>query len=219
MRYLKALDTNTVTDYLSKALISHLDKGDAVLWLVPGGSAITIAVEVSKRLQGYDVSQLHVTLTDERYGEVGHPDSNWKQLTDAGFSLPGAQLHPVLTGTGRHETTVAFAEYLHARLQTTDFKIGLFGIGPDGHTAGILPNSPAAEGTGYAVDYEANFQRITMTFEAIRQLDEAVVYATGESKWPVLDALQTTLPLRDQPAQILKQVKSTIFNDYRGDTV
>ena len=37
-------------------------------------------------------------LTDERYGPVGHPDSNWSQLLQKGFDLPQAKLVPVLTG-------------------------------------------------------------------------------------------------------------------------
>jgi hypothetical protein len=58
-----------------------------------------------------------------------------------------------------------------------------------------------------------------MTAPAITRLDEAVVYAIGENKWPVLAQLaQSDLPLTDQPAQVLKRVRIvTIFNDHTGD--
>jgi 6-phosphogluconolactonase len=217
MQFIKVTDSGPVVEYLAETLLSHLDKGDTVLWLVPGGSAIAVAAEVGQRLSGHDLSKLHVTLTDERYGPVGHPDSNWQQLADAGFSLPGAQLHAVLGAAGRAETAADFADYITAELQAMDFKIGLFGIGPDGHTAGVLPHSPAADATGPVADYDAsNFERITITLPTISHLDEAVVYAMGQDKRPALEALATNIPLDDQPAQVLKQVpKLSIFNDQK----
>ena len=49
---------------------------------------------------------------------------------------------------------------------------------------------------------------------ALAKLGEAVVYATGESKWPQLDRLETELTIAEQPAQTLKTVsKLTIFTD------
>jgi 6-phosphogluconolactonase/glucosamine-6-phosphate isomerase/deaminase len=199
--------------------MSALDQNKKVLWLVPGGSAISIVAEISKRLAGRDLGNLSVTLTDERYGEVGHPDSNWKQLADLNFDLPGANLVPVLNGKDRAGTTADFAEALTTLLDQSDYALGFFGIGPDGHTAGILPGSPAVTSTMAAQDYDAgNFQRITMTPLAIEKLDEVVVYAMGEAKWPVFDQLETDVPVNEQPAQFLKQVPTvTIFNDYKGE--
>jgi len=53
-----------------------------VLWLVPGGSNIPIAVEamdmIRKEMSGLSLKYLTITLSDERYGSVGHKDSNWK---------------------------------------------------------------------------------------------------------------------------------------------
>lgn len=220
MRYIKISDTKPVAEYLASTILSHLQNHQTVLWFVSGGSAIAAAVQTSQLLNGHDVSGLSVTLTDERYGVVGHANSNWQQLIDAGFALPGAQLHPVLAGEDRPTTTAKFDVYLHNMLSKAGFKIGLFGMGPDGHTAGILPRSPATKNTDYVTDYDANFQRITMTFPTIQRLDEAVMYATGTAKKPALDQLANTVALADQPVQILKQVpKVTIFNDLRGDTL
>lgn len=220
MKFVKISETEPVAVFISDRLKSHLKQSQTVLWLVPGGSAIPIVARVSQLLTGQDVSNLYVTLTDERYGSVGQADSNWQQLLDAGFDLPGAQLLPVLSGKNRHQTTLGFSDRLDKWLHQADYRLGFFGIGPDGHTAGILPGSPAVHAKGYAVDYDANFERITMTFPAIAMLDEAVVYAAGEAKRPVLDQFETAKPLTEQPAQILKQIKElTVFNDYRGETV
>lgn len=219
MNYVKVTGPQPVVDYLVNVLTAHLDKGESVLWLIPGGSAINVAAAVSQRLAGQDLTRLHVTLTDERYGAVGHPDSNWLQLAETGFQLPGAQLYPVLSGENRAETTAAYADYIEGQLQSCDFKIGLFGMGPDGHTAGVLPGSPAVTDTRLAADYDApNYQRVTLTPPALTRLDEAVVYAMGVDKKPALETLKTSLGLAEQPAQVLKRIpKLTIFNDQIND--
>lgn len=226
MCFVKINSPQPVVEYLTKTLTEHLAKGERVLWLVPGGSSIAIAVAVSGRLDRSLLSGLAVTLTDERYGNVDHADANWRQLAEAGFALPGAVLLPVLTGANRATTVEHFAVTLRQELDRADFALGFFGIGADGHTAGILPGSPAVTATDLAAGYDAAelgaapFQRLTMTPPAIRQLDEAVIYAVGEPKWSVLNQLAAQeLPIEQQPAQILKSVPTvTIFNDHRGDT-
>lgn len=219
MTFCKIDDTAPVVDHVVKVLRKKLSNGDNVLWLVPGGSAISVAVEVAQQLQDTDLSNLTVTLTDERYGEVGHSDSNWHQLHQSGFHLPGATMVPVLHGHSVEETTSEFARHLQEYCQGAAYCIGLFGLGPDGHTAGILPDSPAVESTEWAVHYPANYLRITMTPPAIAALDEAVVYAMGEPKRQPLEQLQQDLSVDEQPAQALKKVsKLIIFNDQIGDT-
>jgi 6-phosphogluconolactonase len=219
MQFRKITSPAPVAEYIAGVITEHLDKQERVLWLVPGGSSISIAAEVSKLLAGKDLDKLSVSLTDERFGPVGHPDSNWRQLEEAGFDLPGAQLVPVLTGQDRAATTESYGQATRELLAQAEFKLGFFGVGADGHTAGALPGSPAAASTEITASYDAgNYERITITPATIAQLDEAVVYATGEAKWPVFDALETVLPVFEQPAQVLKQVpKLTIFNDYKGD--
>ncbi len=215
----KVASPEPVIAYLTQTIKEQLAAGKRVLWLVPGGSSIAAAAEVSKRLSGMPLENLTVTLTDERYGEVGHPDSNWKQLADAGFSLPGATLRPVLTGKDLPATIAEWAVALGQALQAADYALGFFGIGPDGHIAGVLPDSPAVTEVALAAGYDGGaFQRITATPPAIVQLDEAVAFATGEAKWPVFDQLDTDLPLDQQPAQILRQTpKATLFNDHKGE--
>jgi 6-phosphogluconolactonase/glucosamine-6-phosphate isomerase/deaminase len=92
-------------------------------------------------------------------------------------------------------------------------------MGADGHTAGILPHSEAVNDGEFAHGYSAGeFERITMTPIAISQLDEAVLYAEGEAKWPMIDQLESDALFTDQPAQGLKRAaKLTVFNDHKGD--
>lgn len=201
--------------YLTREISDRLKVGRSVFWLVPGGSSIEVALMVAKALNGLDLSKLTVTLTDERYGPVGHTDSNWKQLIDGGFALPGATLYPVLTDASLEETVQHYGEIIRSCLSESDYSIGFFGIGPDGHTAGILPGSPAAYAKTTTTGYDAEtYLRITITKSVISKLDEAVVYAVGEQKRPIVEALNDTITSEDWPAMSLKTAgKLTIFSD------
>lgn len=205
-----------VVEYLVKTLSEKLEHGP-VLWLVSGGSAVAVEASVAKRLKAAKLKNLTVSPTDERLGPVGHPNSNWFQLTEKGFDLPGATLSPILTGGGSQDDAEAFAHFLERQLASDSYKIGFFGIGPDGHTAGI-PARHAEILSGLAALYEAGaFQRISMTPAAIGRLDEAVVYAVGEAKWPVLDKFKPETSASDMSAVALFRVsKLIVFNDHLG---
>lgn len=208
-----------VAEYLQSVLLEQLGKGEKVVWLVPGGSAIAVTAIALRLLAGQDLSSLTIGLTDERFGPVGHADSNWLQMLQAGIDFGNAQLLPALTGVDQATTTTNYAAKLQKAFVGTDYKLGLFGMGPDGHTAGVLPGSPAVSSNQWAASYDAgNFVRLTMTPLAIEHLDEAVLYAMGPAKLTALQNLQTKLPVQLQPAQALKRVaKLTIFNDQIGE--
>jgi len=204
-----------VTDYLFTVISMQLAKGKKVLWFMPGGSAIPIAQDVLRLLQAIDCSQLAITLTDERYGDVGHKDENWTAIFSDVPIPRGVNLAPVNMGKNIEQTTMDYHAKLKQLLEWADYSIGFFGIGPDGHTAGILPHSPAVQSLDLAASYDAGtFKRITMTPLAIMRLSSAVAYAVGEPKHQVLSALSTAMPVEEMPSQVLKQVDElVIFND------
>lgn len=219
--------TNQPVDDAAAAVVTtvkdHLARGERVLLLLSGGSGAAIAVAAARELQHTDLSHLAVSMTDERYGQLGHPDENWQQLLDAGFSLPGATLYRPLVGESRDYTTTAFANWLSEQLQIADYKIGIFGFGNDGHTAGIKPHSSAVTSPELAASYPGDdFKRITITFPTIRQLDEAIIQASGPEKRPIIhDLLTASPPLDDQPAQILKEIPhATLYtNNHKEELI
>lgn len=203
--------------YIAERIAEQLTQGRSVLWLISGGSCINVAAAGAKILTEADVplENLTVSLVDERYGQPGHPDSNWTQLMASGFEAPGAWLYPVLPGSTRAAAAHSFEEFLDAQLKSSDYRLGLFGIGSDGHTSGILPHSPAVMAQGLVTHYDgADYERISTTQAAIHTLDEAVLYAQGKTKWPQLARLDEDLTVAEHPAQTLKLVPVLkIFSD------
>jgi 6-phosphogluconolactonase/glucosamine-6-phosphate isomerase/deaminase len=204
-------------DFISSSILKQLKSNKRVLFFVTGGSSIAVCVKISEIIKKSSHHNLTIMLTDERYGPINHPDSNWYKLIEAGFSLPEARLIPILTGDTHDITTKKFNIILNQEFENAEYKIGLFGVGIDGHTAGILPETIAVNSPNLASGYNTStFSRITITPLAIEKLDEAIVWIQGKTKWQILKDLENDINIAKQPAQILKKVPLlTIFTDYK----
>lgn len=203
-------------EYLAATITAHLAADEHVLWFLSGGSGAKVVLETDRLLRHVDLTNLSVTLSDERYGPIGHSDENWQQLLDGGLQLNGATLYRKLIDEDCTKTTDEFGAWIMQRMAASDYKIGLFGVGTDGHTAGIKPHSPSVETSAWADCYTGeDFERITITPFTISQLDEAVVQASGQDKIETLKKLiYETGEVADQPAQILKSIpRCTLFTD------
>lgn len=199
--------SSDVAKFIASSILTQLKLKKVTLFFISGGSSIDVAVEVSRIIKEYPHENLTVMLSDERYGPINHPDSNYFKIMDKGFSLPQAKIIPILTGDTYDTTTQRFNAILNQELKRAEYKIGLFGVGKDGHTAGILPDSPACYSKELALAYDTpSFFRITITERTIEKLDEAIVFAQGEEKMEVIKNLEKDIDVVRQPAQILKKV-------------
>lgn len=221
VQFLKVTATQAETKILT-ALNVALRKYERVLWIVTGGSNIPLVARVMKKVSDADSLKLAILLTDERFGPVESPDSNLQQLYEANFKSRQATVVPVLrSGVSPEDTTKLYAEAAQTAFEAADYSIGLFGMGEDGHIAGILPGSPAVKITkNWAINYEAGkFLRLTLTPFAFSHLSEAIIVVLGNAKKrPALENLQKRLSIDKQPAQLLKKVPYlTVLNDQLGE--
>jgi 6-phosphogluconolactonase/glucosamine-6-phosphate isomerase/deaminase len=218
LRFYRVKRPTELADWLAKRLIDQLNNG-RVLWLIPGGSAMDIAILAAQKISSAKLTNITVSLTDERYGPPGHKDSNWQQLLKNGFYLPGAKLLPVLNGNSLDTTASNYSVKLNSALASVDYSLALAGMGSDGHIFGIKPNSPAFSSPKDVVGYEwDDYSRLTPTINFIQKLSEVVLYVAGPEKHQALDQLSEDRPVTEQPAQLLKKLNNvTIFNDYKGE--
>lgn len=210
-------DLQAGINHLTERLTKELEADKRVLWLVPGGSNIKAVVKIMDALPEELTGKLEITLTDERFGPVGHLDSNLEQLYQAGFKSKSATVAPVLVeDLSLEETTERYARLTSASIEKADIVVALFGIGADGHIAGILPHSPATTAEGITAAYDSPpYQRITLSFAALGYIYLAYAFAFGEEKKPALTRLVTqNVPLEEQPSQILKKLpEAYLFTD------
>lgn len=218
IEYIHSNSTVDVVDFVVKLINQHLDAGDRVLWLTSGGSNIAISVQIAEKLSIENSDNLYISLVDERYGRLGHSSENWQQLLDAGFEVTDSHPYRPLAEDSGPETADNYGQWLDEQIDLADISIGLFGIGSDGHTAGIKPRSSAVRSSETAIYYEwSDFQRITMTPASIAKLDVAVIQAFGRDKDDTLrQLLNSDVSIDDQPAQILKSLnRSILYTDYK----
>lgn len=205
--------------YLERQLLSALKSGKKVLWLVSGGSNIPISVSVAKALPEHLTTNLTIMLADERFGRLSHPNSNSQQLLTAGFNYGLASFYTILNNLSLQATVQNYQKIVVKQFNQADQIIAQLGLGTDSHIAGILPNSVATkqlDNNQLVISYQAqDFERITLTFEALRYINIAFVFAYGISKKQAIEnLLEKNSSLKDQPAQILKDIsQSYVYND------
>ena len=210
----RVADLKDVAQFIALSISRQLELNKKVLFFVAGGSSVPVAVKVANILKNKSCVNLTVMLTDERYGAINHTDSNWHQLIEQGFGIREANLIPVLAEDSHEVTIEKFNKALEKELKA-DYKIGLFGVGKDGHTAGIFPDSVALSCRDFACGYDVSqFFRITITEKVIEKLDEAIIFTQGKEKLKVIKSLKKNIDVKKQPAQMLKKVPLlTIFTD------
>ena len=134
---------------------------------------------------------------DERYVPHTSVDSNYKMAKQAWLDrvpIPQQQIHPVPT----HCTQIAkcveeYTSVLNAIPKVNGipcFDLILLGMGDDGHTASLFPDTPILQETQkwLASVYVAKLdsQRISFTYPLINNAKEIIVLVTGANKAAML---------------------------------
>lgn len=140
---------------------------------------------------------------DERFVPYDHPESNYGMALDtmlARVPVPPGNIHPVpADGTpedaaSRYERTLQ-SDYGAAVLDPARpmFDVTLLGLGPDGHTASLLPGEPVLEERKrwvVAVSHGRPEVRITMTYPAIESSRRVAFLVAGREKAAIFEAIR-----------------------------
>lgn len=217
MKIIHASDWHPAIAVLQQRLEQELTAGKRVLWLVSGGSNIAASVHLMQNLDDQLTKNLTIMPVDERYGSVGHADSNEAQLMAAGFDKKQAHVIHILQPDSSFQATAdRFDKLARQAFSNNDIIIAQLGMGADGHIAGILPHSAAVTSPDLVAAYASQpYQRLTLTHHALKRLSAAYVLAFGPDKQAALDQLTAKMvPYSDQPAQILKELpEAYVFTD------
>ena len=140
---------------------------------------------------------------DERFVPHNHPDSNYRMTRETMLSkapVPPENIHPVpADGTpdvaaSRYERDLQ-TEYGANSLDPARplFDITLLGLGPDGHTASLLPGEAVLEERNRwvaAVSHGRPEVRITMTYPAIESSRHVAFLVAGKEKAAMFGAIR-----------------------------
>lgn len=139
---------------------------------------------------------------DERFVPHDHPDSNYRMTRQAMLAhapVPPQNIHPVPADGTPEEAALRYEQTLQTAYGATLldpsrplFDVTLLGLGPDGHTASLLPGEPVLEERQRwvaAVSHGRPETRITMTYPAIDSSRYVAFLVAGKEKAAILGAV------------------------------
>lgn len=141
-------------------------------------------------LKRLDWERVHFFFGDERCVLPDHPDSNYGTARGTLLAhdlVPQENLHRVRTELPPAEAAKQYEQQVRAQLGgEARFDLVLLGMGPDGHTASLFPDTAAlSERHGLVVANRVpklNTDRITFTFRTLNAAKSVLFLAAGEDK-------------------------------------
>lgn len=199
-------------------LSTALGRDSAPVHVVVTGGSTGIAVlrSIRERGAGLDWSRVHVWWGDERFVPGGDRDRNDLQADDALLShvrIDPAHVHRVATSDGAcgddpDAAAAAYAAELARYAADGEpcprFAVLMLGVGEEGHTASIFPQSPAATDPRPVCAVrdcpKPPPTRVSLTFGALSNADEVWLMTTGAGKAEAVAAAIGGADPRDIPA-------------------
>ena len=185
---------------LSRLVEAQALRGTAHLVLTGGGVGIATleAVRRSPARSAVDWRRVEVWWGDERFVPADDPERNERQAREAlldHLDVDPARVHPMGArggpdGDDADAAAARYVEELTAAAPADDdvppFDVLLLGLGGEGHTASIFPESPAAHDERLAFGVHGCPKppptRISLGFRALCAAREVWLIAAGEGK-------------------------------------
>ena len=159
-----------------------------------------------------DWGRVHVFFGDERTVPPDHEDSNYRMSHEALLSrVPVGGVHRMRGELPRAEAAAAYEEELREFSEQDDFPsldLILLGLGEDGHTASLFPETSALDVTDRWVVanpvLKLETTRLTLTIPVINAAKAVTFLVAGEGKaWALREILEGDADPRAYPAKLV----------------
>jgi 6-phosphogluconolactonase len=219
LREVHDADRATQAANLAAAIAAQLAEGlsrRALASLVVSGGSTPYPMYAQLAQQKLDWSRVRITLADERWVAIDHPDSNERQVRASLLRDGGAAARLIgLKNDASRPAEGAAAAWAAVEAMPRPFDAVLLGMGEDGHVASLFPNSPElasgldalARPACIAVQPSlAAHTRLSLNLAALLQSRRIFIQIIGALKWRVYEKARAAGPLEDMPIRaILRQ--------------
>jgi 6-phosphogluconolactonase len=215
-------DAQTVAEEAARLIASEArsataERGRFVL-AVSGGHTPWIML---RALAKEDVpwEKLHLAQVDERVAPGGDPDRNLTHLRESLLEhapLPPEQIYAMPVESSDLESGAKEYAKLLEKLAGSPpvFDLVHLGLGPDGHTASLVPGDPVLQVNDADVSVTGIYQgrrRMTLTFPVLNRARRVLWLVTGKEKVEMLKRLSKGDP--SIPAGRVNQERTLVFAD------
>lgn len=157
-----------------------------------GGSTPKAIYQALAKTSDFDWNLVWLFWSDERAVSPDHPDSNYRMAMES-FSktlIPPTQIFRMKAETSIEENARDYEEKIRHHLDKHLFDLIMLGVGEDGHTASLFPDTKALSEENRLVTAnhipKFNTWRMTFTFPCINQSSRIAFYALGPSKREII---------------------------------
>src|ERR1022692_4219133 len=194
--------------YVAQAAAAAVADHGAFTFAVSGGhTPWAMFAELAARDVPWE--QVRLFQVDERVAPDGDPDRNLTQLRRSLRGAPAAVIAMPVTDSDLDAAAAAYGSGLPDR-----FDLVHLGLGPDGHTASLVPGDPVLEVSDQLAAVTGGYQghrRMTLTYPALARADQLLWLVTGAGKKVPL--AQLLAGDRSIPAGRVEAARSLVLAD------
>ncbi|MGH9710233.1 MAG: 6-phosphogluconolactonase [Candidatus Acidiferrales bacterium] len=175
-------------------------------------------------------AKTHFFWGDERFVPANDPKNNYRMAREALFQhipVPAENIHPIATKFAQaDEAARTYEKVLREFISETgsSFDLMFLGVGGEGHTASLFPDSPALrEAKRWVVGVQAPVEppvRISLTFPILRRARATYFLLAGADKREIVATLRRDAGAAAQklPVEMLRPEGEVIwFLDHAAD--
>ena len=215
------LDSALAED-VAAILAKGVEERDRAVLVVSGGST---PLGFFRRLSKQSIAwpKVTVTLADERWVDPAHEDSN-ENLVRENLLINEAKSASFLALKSADATPEEGEATLDRALEGLGaFDAVVLGMGVDGHTASLFPQSSAlkqgldmhSDKSAIAVDpVTAPYQRMSMTLPRLLKTQNLIIHITGKEKREILERAGTEQTTTTHPISAVLQQNSVPISLY-----
>src|SRR5262249_8311944 len=183
---------------VASILSNCLQKQTSCSVALSGGSTPKRLYELLAQGEGghIDWNRVQVFFSDERNVPPIDAESNYGMAKEALFAsglVPEGNIHRIKGELAADAAAQEYEDDIKTALDDSVFDLILLGLGPDGHTASLFPDSPALNENqklvaGNRVE-KLNSERITFTYPLLNRAASVLFLASGTDKSKIARAV------------------------------